>query len=319
MRKGFWAQLKKPIMVLSPMADVTDTAFRQMFVKYGRPSVLYTEFVSCDGLMSPGRDKLLIDLQYSDIERPIVAHIFGSKAENCYKTAQLCVEMGFDGIDINMGCPDKSVNKQGCGIAMIKDPENAKEVIQAVYEGAGDLPVSVKTRIGYSHIQTEEWVNHLLDTPIAALAIHGRTRKEMSKVPAHWDEIGKAVAIRDARKSETLILGNGDITSLQDAHAKVQAYGVDGVLVGRGCFGNPWFFNPDVSKEDLDLQQRLKVLLEHTELFDQHLGVHKNFLIMRKHFASYLFGLPNTKQLKMALMETKDVADVRAVVKEYLK
>src|SRR5476649_391186 len=163
---GFWKDLKKPILCLAPMADVTDCAFRQIIAKYGKPDVFFTEFVSADGLCSPGRDKLLVDFIYGENERPIVAQIFGANAENIKKAASLCKELGFDGIDINMGCPDKSIEKQCAGAGMIKDPKLAKEIIRAAIEGAGGLPVSVKTRIGYNKNEIDTWIRGLLQENI---------------------------------------------------------------------------------------------------------------------------------------------------------
>ena len=254
---SFWEKLEKPFFVLAPLADVTDAAFRQMIAKYsaheradgtvGGPDVMWTEFVSADGLMrapKEGREKLLTDLIYSEEERPIVAQLFSSHPEYMEGAARLCRELGFDGIDINMGCPDKSIEKQGCGSAMIKNPENAREVIRAAKRGAGDLPVSVKTRLGYNKDQLEEWLPEILAEDVAAVAIHARTRKEMSKVPARWERVGRAVEIRNELGSKALILGNGDALSLDDARAKAEISRADGVMLGRAIFGNPWLFHP---------------------------------------------------------------------------
>ena len=180
---NFWEKLNKPIFVLAPMADVTDAAFRRIIAKYGKPDVFWTEFVSADGLtLAPeeGRKKLLRDLEYSESERPIVAQFFTSNPENMKKAAELAVELGFDGIDINMGCPDKSVEKQKAGAALIKNPKLAREIIRAAKAGAGSLPVSVKTRLGYNKDELETWLPELLAEEPAVVTIHARTRKEMS-------------------------------------------------------------------------------------------------------------------------------------------
>src|SRR3989344_5873938 len=223
---NFWNKLKKPIFCLAPMADVTDCAFRQIIAKYGQPDVFWTEFVSADGLAHPeARKKLLIDLKYSEAEHPIVAQIFGGKPENIKIASALCKELGFDGIDINMGCPDKSVEKQGAGAAMIKTPKLAREVIRAAKEGAPGLPISIKTRIGYNKNEIDTWIRELLSEDIAALTVHLRTRKEMSNVPAHWELMQNVVRIRDemslhrrpaGEAGKTLIFGNGDVMSLED-------------------------------------------------------------------------------------------------------
>jgi nifR3 family TIM-barrel protein len=315
--KNFWKKLPKPFFALAPMADVTDAAFRQMFVTYGKPDVLWTEFVSCDGLCSPGREVILRDLEFGKAEHPIVAQIFGSNPDNCFKAAQLVRELGFDGVDINMGCPDRSIEKQGSGAAMIKTPKRAQEVIRAVQQGAGDIPVSVKTRTGYNKDQIDEWIPAILETQVQALTVHGRTRKEMSLVDARWEDIARVVEM--ARGTETIIIGNGDVTSLADAHKKAETYGVDGVMVGRGAFGNPWFFNKEIQKEDIPLEKQLRVAIEHTKLFENKLGDIKNFAIMRKHYKAYVHGFDGAKELRIQLMETTCAAEVENAINTFLE
>lgn len=321
MQIGFWKQLKKPIFVLAPMANVTDAAFRRIIAKYGKPDVTWTEFVACDGLMSPGRDKLLVDFIYSESERPIVAQIFGSKPDNFYKTALLVQELGFDGIDINMGCPDKNVEKQGAGACLIKNPLLAQEIIRETKRGAGKLPVSVKTRIGYNKNTLSEWLPYLLETEPSAITIHARTRKEMSLVPAHWEVLQDAVAMRDAydnSENKTLILGNGDVKNLAEAHERVKQTGADGVMIGRGIFGNPWLFNKEADAP-FSITEKLRVMVEHTYLFEQLLGKHKNFDIMKKHYKAYVNGFDGAKELRIKLMEgSETAADVERIVHEFL-
>src|SRR3989344_3701420 len=234
--RGFWDTIKKPIFCLAPIADVTDCAFRQIITKYGKPDILWTEFVSVDGLCSPGKEKLLIDLRYSENERPIIAQIFGSKPENFEKVARMLSEMGFDGIDINMGCPVKKILNQNSCSALIRTPELAKEIILATKRGAGNIPVSVKTRIGFSKIEVDTWIPIILETEPAALTVHLRTVKEMSQVPAHWEVMKRIIEIRDQLKSKTLILGNGDVIDLKDAKKKVEETDCDGIMLGRAIF-----------------------------------------------------------------------------------
>lgn len=244
-------------MVLAPLADVTDAAFRRMIAKYsahtradgtiGGPDVFWTEFVSADGLMMAtleGKQKLLADLKYGEEERPIVAQLFSANEEHMEKAAALCRELGFDGIDINMGCPDRGIEKQGCGAAMIKNPAQARAIIRAAKRGAGDLPITVKTRVGYNKDELETWLPELLAENPAVITVHARTRKEMSKVPAQWERVARAVEIRDELGSDTLIFGNGDALSIEDAKLKATASGADGVMLGRAIFGNPWLFHP---------------------------------------------------------------------------
>ncbi|MBI2463511.1 tRNA-dihydrouridine synthase family protein [Candidatus Peregrinibacteria bacterium] len=214
MNRGFWKQLAKPFFVLAPMADVTDSAFRQIIAKYGKPDAFFTEFVSTDGLCSIGRKNVMMDLYFTESERPIVAQIWGRNPEHFYTSALLLQELGFDGIDINMGCPDANVCKQGGGAALLKEPELAQTIIRETKRGAGKLPVSVKTRMGYNVDILEDWIPKLLETEPALITVHGRTKKEMSDVPAHWDRIGRAAEIVRSRGSKTLILGNGDVQTL---------------------------------------------------------------------------------------------------------
>jgi nifR3 family TIM-barrel protein len=244
--KNFWGKLPKPFFCLAPMADVTDAAFRRIIAKYGKPDVFWTEFVSADGLVSEGRKVLKNNLIFSKKEHPVVAQLFSSNPIKMREAAKYVAARGFDGIDINMGCPDKSIEKQGAGAAMMKDFEKVREIIQAVKNGIKDskkkIPVSVKTRVGYNKNQIEEWIPFLLSQDIAVLTIHARTRKDLSLVPANWDYVKRVVEIRDKMKVKTLIIGNGDVLDLEDGRKKAKETGCDGVMVGRAIFGNPWLF-----------------------------------------------------------------------------
>ena len=325
---NFWQKLQKPIMVLAPMADVTDPAFRRVIAKYGKPDVMWTEFVSADGLFLGGYEHLVKDLAFTNEERPIVAQFFSGKPEMMEKAAELACDLGFDGIDINMGCPDKSIEKQGSGSAHIKDYENSQNVIRATMKGAKkdgkNLPVSVKTRIGYNKDQLETWLPALLETKPAVITIHARTRKELSLVPARWEHVKRAVEIRnefqdtEGNKSETLIFGNGDVKDLDDADQKVVETGCDGVMLGRAIFGNPWLFNRKIKREDISIPDRLRVMVEHTKLFEELLP-HKSFAIMKKHYKAYVNGWDGAKELRMKLMDAKDANEVGEIVEDYIK
>lgn len=353
MISNFWQELPKPLFVLAPLANVTDCAFRSIIAKYGKPDVMWTEFVSCDGLQSPGRQNLMIDLQFSAIEHPIVAQIFGSQPDNFYKTAILCAELGFDGIDINMGCPDRNVEKQCAGAAMMKDPPLAQACIAATLRGAGKLPVSVKTRLGFNKNELATWLPTLLATNLAAITIHARTRQEMSLVPANWEEVAAAVKIRDhhdSSKTKTLILGNGDVTNLDMARRRVNETGCDGIMIGRGIFGNPWLFkdkenyrNKDSYKNienfkiednknenykienyknenEISTIEKLRVMVEHTYLFEKLLGQQKSFSLMKKHYKVYVNGFDGAKELRVKLMEEAiDANAVEQVVNAFLQ
>jgi nifR3 family TIM-barrel protein len=315
---NFWVNLKKPIICLAPMADVTDSAFRFIISKYSKSSkivnfVTYTEFVSADGLVlapEEGRKKLLKNLEYSEIERPIAAQLFTSRPEMMEKASRFVMELGFDGIDINMGCPDKNIQKQGAGAALIKDPKLAREIILATKRGVkGKIPVSIKTRLGYSKDELETWLPELLVENPEAVIIHARTKKEMSKVPAKWERIKKAVEIRNETEQKTLIIGNGDVQDIADAKQKCAETGADGVMLGRAIFGNPWLF----ADYEPTLKERLEVLVEHTKLFEEKFSGIKSFDIMKKHFREYLKG-PELRDLRFKLMRAKNSKEVEELI-----
>ena len=320
---SFWTKLHKPFFVLAPMADVTDVAFREIIAKYGKPDVFFTEFVSADGLMSLGRKALLRDLAYTEKQRPIVAQLFTSKPEKMRGAAALVRELGFDGVDINMGCPDRKVEKQSAGAALIKNPKLALELVAAAKDGARDIPVSVKTRTGYHKDQVEEWIGLLLSVKPSAITTHARTRSDMSKVPARWENIKQAVNLRDDLRSDTLIMGNGDVKDMDDARAKARETGADGIMLGRAIFGRPWLFKNSIEylnrNEPEVVRKILGIMLEHTRLFEKMLGGVKNFSIMKKHYKAYADGFPGAKGLRIKLMETKNADEVEAIVKEFVK
>jgi nifR3 family TIM-barrel protein len=329
--KNFWKQLERPFFCLAPMSDVTDIAFRFILAKYGKDRenknkvVFWTEFVAADGLCNKlAKTKLTHLLEYSERERPIVAQVFGANPENMKKACQYIASLGFDGIDINMGCPDKSVVSQGAGAGLIKTPKLAREIIQAAHEGiksAGqDIPVSVKTRVGFNKEDIDNWIPELLKEDISALTIHLRTAKELSLVPARWDYIKKIKELIKKSGKEILLIGNGDVKDLKDAEIKALEFGCDGIMIGRGVFGNPWFFSSNQNQE-ITLEEKLKVLIEHTQIFDKELLIpkHKNFATMKKHFKAYVNGFEGAKELRVELMETENSKQVEKIINDFLK
>lgn len=343
----FWKTLKKPIFGLAPMDGVTDAAFRRMVALYGKPDVIFTEFTSAEGIKH-GAERVLDAFIYSELERPIVAQIFGADEEAFYLSAALICELGFDGIDINMGCPDKNVAKKGGGAALILNPKKAQNIIYAVKKGVADwlkngiqyfnlsediinkalnvknkfnlksgrreIPVSVKTRIGYDKIVTEDWISVLLEVDPVAISIHGRTLKQLYSGKADWEEIKKAVSLRDKTGKETLILGNGDISSLVEAHKKINDIGVDGALVGRATFGNPWFFSGHIPTT----KDKLNAALQHLSIYYEIFGDFK-FHNIKKHLAWYLSGFPNSKELRMEVMKSQNKKEAEKIIKEFSK
>ena len=314
---NFWEKLEKPFFVLAPMANVTDAAFRRVIAKYGRPDVMWTEFVSCDGLCHPdGREAIRIDLSYTEEERPIVAQVFTAHPDKMREAAKYILELGFDGIDINMGCPDKNVMKQGAGASLMKNPELAKELVLAAKEGVENkIPVSVKTRIGFNSDELEDWLPSLIMAKPAAITVHARTKKEMSLVPANWDRVKRAVEI--AQGSGVLILGNGDVKNLEEARARVAETGCDGVMIGRGIFGNPWLF--DEKKKEVTTEEKLRVMVEHTKLYEELFKDKKSFELMKKHYKAYIHGFPEAKELRVKLMNCHTALEVEKATEEFLK
>lgn len=303
------------------MADVTDAAYRSLIAAKGKPDVTWTEFVSADGLYYTREKKgipdkenpLMRDLLFTDAERPIVAQLFSANPECMAYAAKLCATLGFDGVDINMGCPDKSIEKQGCGAAMMKNPEKAREIIKAARESG--LPVSVKTRIGYNQEAIDEWIPALLEENLPALTVHLRTRKEMSNVPAHWDLMPRIVALRDRIAPETLIIGNGDVADRADAEQKAKETSCDGVMIGRGIFGNPWVF-AGRSLEETSPEERLAALIEFAHAFEL-MQPAKSFHLVRKHVKAFATGFDGAAELRGKLMETASALEMEAVLKEY--
>lgn len=345
MEKTLWQRLNKPIIGLSPMDGVTDVVYRTIQKKYGNPDILYTEFTSVEGICH-NANRLLRDFTYTEEQRPIIAQVFGSTPEYFKQTAILLCELGFDGIDINMGCPAKTMHKQGSGAQLINTPELAKEIIRQTRQGITDyengmrskdcldlsprileevkkrnkavgnwpkkVALSVKTRVGFNTPVTKEWIKALLEESPEAIALHGRTLKQQYSGSASWEEIGKAVEI--AKGSGTLILGNGDVNSYQEALEKVETYGVDGVLIGRGSFGNPFVFNKE--KTDINI---FEVALEHCRLYEETYkddGKNK-FLPMRKHLGWYAKGIKQAKQVRMKLFRAESADEVERVFKEF--
>ena len=309
---NFWQTIKKPVIALAPIEDVTDTVFREVVLSVSEVdalNVVFTEFTSTDGLChEKGRPKVIERLLVNASEMQLlkarntklVAQIWGSDPEKFRESARMISEMNlFDGIDINMGCPAKKLAKSKSCANLINYPDLAKEIIYATAEST-DLPVSVKTRIGYSRIITEQWISHLLETSPAAITVHGRTRKMMSNGPALWNEIGKAVALRNQSGSSTLVIGNGDVFSYTDAMQRIAQYGVDGVMVGTGVFRNPWMFNSQ--PVEIGVGQRIDLMRRHITLYQDTWGNGKDYNVLKRFFKIYLNGFANAAHWRDAFM-----------------
>lgn len=315
----FWQTLERPIFILAPMEDVTDTVLRQVIAHCGKPAVFFTEFTNVEGMFSKGEKLVNQRLQYTEIERPLVAQIWGAHPENFFRAAKKLIEMGFDGIDLNMGCPASGVRQRGVCSGLINNRSLAKEIIDATKEGAaGIIPVSIKTRLGFRAIDFS-WIQFVLEQQPAVLTVHARTVSEMSKVPAHWDKMKTVTEMRNAMQSKTLIIGNGDIKSLSEARQKVAAVGADGAMIGRGIFDNPYLFAENVILSEKTPQEKMHLLLDHLQLWQDTWGETKHFPTLRKFFKVYANGFPGAQELRMQLMEVQNPEETRQLVLIFLQ
>ncbi|HXH26640.1 MAG TPA: tRNA-dihydrouridine synthase [Candidatus Acidoferrum sp.] len=307
---NFWKTLPKPFFALAPMEGATDMVFRQIVQKAAPADVYFTEFTNTDSFCSPkGQASTAARLRIAKGEGPVIAQIWGTNPEHFAQMAKGIATMGFAGIDINMGCPVKDVTKKGACSALIETPALAADIIAATKEGG--LPVSVKTRIGFKTQKTEEWAGFLLGQDITALTIHARTAKEMSKVPAHWEEVAKVVQLRNEVAPQTVILGNGDVANRADGLAKAQATGADGVMIGRGIFANPFCFeNKPTTHQPAELVSLLNL---HLDLFDDA-WPHHQFAPLKRFFKVYIKGFEGASEIREQLMQTRTTAEARAVI-----
>lgn len=313
MKENFWNDLPTPFFVLAPMEDVTDCVFRHVVAEAGAPDVYFTEFTNSESYCHPsGIESVRGRLMFTEDEQPIVAHIWGDNPENFRKMSIDLAEMGFKGIDLNMGCPVPNVAGRGKGAGLILRPDVAAELIQAAK--AGGIPVSVKTRLGFKELdEWKDWLTHILKQDIANLSIHLRTRKEMSVADAHWEMIPEVKALRDEIAPNTKLTINGDILDRQMGLELVEKYGVDGVMIGRGIFKNPFAFEKEprehTSEELLDL---LRLQLDLQDKYADQLprsmsGLHRFFKI-------YVKGFRGAGELRNQLMNTKSTTEVRALL-----
>lgn len=310
---NFWAELPKPFFILAPMEDVTDVVFRHVVKEAGAPDVFFTEFANSDSFCHPeGKDSLRGRLTFTEDEQPIVGHIWGDNPTFFREMSIGLAKLGFKGVDINMGCPVPNVAGRGKGSGLILRPEVAAELIAAAK--AGGLPVSVKTRIGYTEMaEMEAWITHLLKQDIANLSIHLRTRKEMSKVPAHWDMIPQIMALRDQIAPQTFITINGDIPDRQTGLELAEKYGVDGIMIGRGIFKNPFAFEKEPREHTSE--ELLGLLRLQLDLQDQYSEmIPRSIVGLHRFFKIYVKGFSGASDLRVKLMQTKSTDEVRAIL-----
>ncbi|MBX4188519.1 tRNA-dihydrouridine synthase [Candidatus Saccharibacteria bacterium] len=313
---SFLDELPKPFFALAPLDDVSDTVFRQIITDCAKPDLFFTEFVNVDGLQSPGRDHLLHKLKLTDIEKPVIAQLWGLKPDNFYKTAQELAGIGFAGVDLNMGCPVKTVVKNGACAALINNRELAGEIIDATKEGAGSLPVSVKTRIGFTMVDMS-WIEYLLSGKILnMLSIHGRTAKQMSKVPADWELIRQAREMRDSLSPDTLIVGNGDVMNRAHGLELAEEYNLDGVMVGRGIFHDPFAFAESSPWEGWSKEQKLDLFAKHIQLYiDTYKDNERRFEALRKFCKVYINGFEGASELRTQFMDAETSEQAQDLIK----
>lgn len=321
-----YEDLPRPFFCLAPMDEVTDTVFRQMVTSCAAPDIFFTEFVNVDGLMHPeGRKQLLKKLRFVPSEGKVIVQLWGLKPENFRTVAEqiadgtIARELGlpagvnFYGVDLNMGCPAKSEVKAGTCSALIKNRPLAKEIIDATKDGLkGRLPLSVKTRVGFSEVDMS-WIGFLLDQKLDMLIIHGRTRKQMSKVPANWDLIGKARWMRDKMGSKTLIVGNGDVLSRAQGEELAHRYKLDGIMVGRGVFHDPYVFAKDSTWSEASREERIALFRRHVELFAATWqGNERAVVTLNKFCKVYIQSFDGAKELREKLMVCRSTEELRS-------
>lgn len=324
---NFWKDLKGPLYMLAPMEDVTDTAFRELVMRIstpGLPHILFTEFTSVDGLCHPvGREKVSYRLKVSDSERELldtlgiklIAQVWGNDPEKFSSALKYIEEeYSFDAIDINMGCPVKNVVAHGSGSALIDSETQAGEIIAAARESL-TLPLSVKTRIGFKYKDTERWISYLLSQPLDAITVHGRIQKQMSEGEADWNEIGRAVGLRNAIAPDIKLIGNGDVSSLEEANEKIAKYGTDGIMFGRGIFRNPWLFYP--FNIDIGIKERIEALRLHLDLFKKAWGEGRHFPILKRFFKIYLSDFPGAASFRSAMMDVNSFDEAEYIIESF--
>lgn len=325
---NFWKNLPTPFFALAPMEDVTDTVFREVILKSASPEklhVVFTEFLSVDGFLhDTGKDKVKHRLYTSKEERELlktkgiklVAQIWGSDPEKYKKTAEIISQnYDFDGIDINMGCPVGKIVKNNACSALIKQPQLAKEIVIATKEGSS-MPVSVKTRIGFNHVVTEDWVNHLLEVKPSAITIHGRTQKMMSDGLANWDEIKKAALLKNSSHPDIRIIGNGDVLTHEEGKEKSGQYFTDGIMVGRGIFKTPNFFSEN---SVLTKSNKIDLLKYHITRFQEEWEGSKNYAILKRFYKIYVNDFKSASSLRAELMRTTNYSETYKIIEKFKK
>ncbi len=307
----------KPFFILAPMDDVTDTVFRRVVAECAKPDLFMTEFTNVDGLQSPGRPKVQTKLQHTDLEQPLIAQLWGLNPDNFKRTAKEIIEGQFGefkGIDLNMGCPVKDVVKNGACSALMNDRELAAEIIKATKDGAnGILPISIKTRLGFNEIDYS-WHEFLLNQGIDMLIVHGRTKADMSKVPANWDAIGEIRKLRDKLAPKTLIVGNGDVLNRAQGEELANKYKLDGIMIGRGIFNDPFIFAKESPWDAYTPEQKIELYEKHVGLFKETWDSAKPARVLNKYCKIYVNNFQGASDIRERLMSSRDIEELEKLI-----
>lgn len=304
------------ISALAPMEGVTDSVFRQILCEIGRPDLFFTEFLNVEGFCSRGREKVVHRLDFTKREKPVIVQLWGNTPEDYVETLKYVKKLKPDGIDINIGCSVRDVLSSGRCSALIKEKDLVKEIVEAVKDASGSLPVSVKTRLGYDEVDVEGWIGFLLGLNLDLITVHGRISKEGYSTPSRWDKIADCVALRDEISPDTLIIGNGDIKSLKQGEEYVEKFGVDGFMVARGIMNNPWLFSGRKRKE-IPHEEKKEVLLKHLKLFDKTWEGTKPFNSQKKYIKAYISGFDGASELRKELMGTTTTEEVVKILDNF--
>ena len=293
------------------MEGVTDSVFRQVLCDIGKPDLFFTEFLNVEGFCSKGKERVSHRVKFSKREKPLVVQLWGNVPEYYGETIKCVKKLRPDGIDINIGCSVRDVLSGGRGSALINDKKLVKEIIEIVKRESGNIPVSVKTRLGYDAIDIEGWIGFLLEQNLDMITIHGRISKDGYSVPSKWEEIGRCVELRNKISPDTLIIGNGDIKSLEQGKEYVRKYGVDGFMVGRAILNNPWLFS---GREAIQKKERLNILVKHLKLFKKVWKGSKPFNSQKKYIKAYISDFDDVNNLRKELMNCNTVEEVLSII-----
>jgi tRNA-dihydrouridine synthase len=313
---SIYEEIKKKkgyISALAPMEGITDSSFRQILSEIGKPDLFFTEFLSVEGFCSKGRDSVSHRLKFSPKERPVVVQLWGNVPEYYEETVKNIKKLKPDGIDINIGCSVRDVLSGGRGSGLINHPELVKEIIESVRREAKGIPVSVKTRLGYERVDVDGWIGFLLKQDLDLITIHCRTSKEGYGTASQWEYMKECIELRNRLSPNTMIIGNGDLKSIKEGEKKIEEYGIDGFMIGRGILNNPWLFS---DREDISKEERIQILVKHLEIFERTWKNKKPFYSQKKYIKAYISNFDGANELRKGLMGCISTEEVKSILKK---